>query len=171
MHEPATRTGRHTARNIVLALLGVVVALSAAIGLTARPRIEHWLRSTVITTLERRLDSNVELASISVQIGPVTRISGGPLTIRHRSRPDVAPLIAMDRFETTMTWRELLRRPRRVDTITLTGLAIAIPPSRADGQPRFPKDEQGGTTTRTEDGGERNEGGTKAEGRQTKAKG
>ena len=37
-----------------------------------------------------------------------------------------------------MTWREMLRRPRRVDTVTLTGLAITIPPSPAEGQPRLP---------------------------------
>ena len=88
---------------------------------------------------EQRLDSHVELQHISIELGPVTRISGGPLTIRHRSRLDVAPLVHLDRFETTMTWRELLRRPRRVDTVILTGLAIAIPPSPGEGQPRFPK--------------------------------
>jgi len=144
LHEPATRTGRLTARTVLLVVLGVLVALSAAIGLTARPRLEHWLRTTVIATLERRLDSDVDLRSISVTLGPVTRISGGPLTIRHRRRQDVAPLITLERFETTMTWRELLRRPRRVDTITLTGLAIVIPPSPAEGVPRFPRSDDEG---------------------------
>lgn len=130
---------RRRIRNIVLFTLGVIAALSAAIGLTARPRLEHWLRNTVIATLEKRLDSEVELHRISIAIGPITRISGGPLTIRHRSRLDVAPLVRLEEFETTMTWRELLRRPRRVDTIVLRGLAIAIPPSPGEGQPRFPK--------------------------------
>jgi len=125
-------------RNILLFTLGVAVALSAAIWLTARPRLEHWLRTSVIATLEQRLDSHVELQRISIELGPVTRISGGPLTIRHRSRLDVAPLVHLDRFETTMTWREVLRRPRRVDTVILTGLAITIPPSAGEGQPRFP---------------------------------
>jgi hypothetical protein len=125
-------------RNILLFTLGVAVALSAAIWLTARPRLEHWLRTSVIVTLEQRLDSHVELQRISIELGPVTRISGGPLTIRHRSRLDVAPLVHLDRFETTMTWREVLRRPRRVDTVILTGLAITIPPSPGEGQPRFP---------------------------------
>ncbi|AMY08240.1 putative protein involved in outer membrane biogenesis [Luteitalea pratensis] len=138
MAESSQRRPRRI-RNYLLFTLGVIVALSAAIGLTARPRLEHWLRTTVIATLEKRLDSHVELQRISIEIGPVTRISGGPLTIRHRSRLDVAPLVHLDWFETTMTWRELLRRPRRVDTITLTGLAIAIPPSPGEGQPRFPK--------------------------------
>ena len=135
-------TRRRRIRNVLLLTLGVIGALSAAIGLTARPRLEHWLRTSVIATLEKRLNSHVELHQISIEIGPVTRISGGPLTIRHRSRPDVAPLVRLERFETTMTWRELLRRPRRVDTIVLRGLAIAIPPSPGEGLPRFPKSDQ-----------------------------
>ena len=85
---------RRRIRNIVLFTLGAFAALSAAIGFTARPRLEHWLRTTVIATLEKRLDSHVELHRISIEIGPVTRISGGPLTIRHRSRLDVAPLVS-----------------------------------------------------------------------------
>ena len=144
MAESSERRPRRL-RNLLLFGLGIVIALSAAIGLTARPRLEHWLRTTVIATLEKRLDSHVELRSISIELGPVTRISGGPLTIRHRRRLDVAPLVYLERFETTMTWRELVRRPRRVDTVTLTGLAIAIPPSPAEGQPRFPKSEKTST--------------------------
>src|ERR671912_2009011 len=87
--EPSPRRPRRIG-NILLFAAGVVVVLSAAIGLTTRPRLEHWLRTTVIATLEKRLDSEVELARISVQLGPLTRISGGPLTIRHRRRHDVA---------------------------------------------------------------------------------
>ncbi len=159
----------HRVRNLILFVLGTTLALSAAVGLTARPRLEHWLRTTVIRTLEKRLGSTVELARISVAIGPVTRISGGPLTIRHRGRLDVAPLVHLEHFETTMTWRELWRKPRRVDTVVLTGLAITIPPSPAEGQPRFgparpataaptsatepsPRDvKRGATTTRVEE--------------------
>lgn len=123
---------------LALFVAGVTVALAAAIALTAQPRLERWLRDTVIATLERKLNSQVELHTISVDLGWVTRISGGPLVIRHQYRQDVAPLVRLERFETTMTWREMLRKPRRVDTVTLTGLAIAIPPSRAEGEPRFP---------------------------------
>ncbi len=134
--EPSLRPPNRV-RNLILFVVGTVLALSAAVGLTARPRLEYWLRTTVITTLEKRLGSTVELERISVAIGPVTRISGGPLTIRHRGRLDVAPLVHLERFETTMTWRELWRKPRRVDTVILTGLAITIPPSPGEGQPRF----------------------------------
>ncbi len=129
---------RSRARKALLLLLAVIVVLAAATGLTAGPRLERWLRTTVIATLERKLDSAVELERISVQLGPVIRISGGPLVIRHRRRTDVAPLVSLERFETTMAWHEMLRKPRRVDSVTLTGLAIVIPPSPAEGQPRLP---------------------------------
>lgn len=138
--EQGTVLNSATRRLLRLALFiaGVTMALAAAIALTAQPRLERWLRDTVISTLERKLDSQVELHTISVHLGAVTRISGGPLVIRHQRRQDVPPLVRLERFETTMTWREMLRKPRRVDTVTLTGLQIAIPPSPGEGQPRFP---------------------------------
>ena len=44
---------RSRARNPVLFVLGVTVTLVAAVALTARPRLEEWLRTSVIATLER----------------------------------------------------------------------------------------------------------------------
>ncbi len=96
------------------------------------------MRARVVALLERELDSTVELAQLSLQIGPVTRLSGGPLVIRHRGRRDIDPLLRLDRFEATMAWRAMLRKPRRVERVVLTGLAIAIPPAPAEGQPRLP---------------------------------
>jgi hypothetical protein len=116
----------------VVALIGLTVA-----AVTYRPRMERWLRVKVVEVLEDRLDSDVQLDAISVQPGLITRISGGPLTIRHRRHTKVAPLLRIERFETTLTWRQMLRRPRRVDAVTLTGVAIAIPPSR---RPETPSD-------------------------------
>ena len=143
---PVLTPGSRRLVRLAAFVAGVTLALAAAIAITAQPRLERWLRDTVIATLERKLNSQVELHTISVHLGWVTRISGGPLVIRHQHRQDVAPLVRLERFETTMTWREILRKPRRVDTVTLTGLAIAIPPSRAEGEPRFPgmgRDEPG----------------------------
>ena len=129
---------KRTVLHIGLIAVAVVLAVALTIGLTARPRLEGWLRNTVIATLEKKLDAEVELQEISVRPGPVTSISGGPLVIRHRAHLNKAPLVKLERFETTMTWREMLRRPRRVDTVVLTGLAITIPPSPGPGQPRLP---------------------------------
>jgi hypothetical protein len=121
----------------VLIGVGLALAILAALGLSARPRAERWLRATVVAALEQRLDSDVELGAITLQPGLLMRISGGPLAIRHRGRRDIAPLIQLERFDSTISWRQMIRRPRRVDTIALAGLAIAIPPSPGEGQPRF----------------------------------
>ena len=123
-----TRRVRRVLQVLAVLLLVFVAALAAVI-LTVRPRIDGWIRDKVVASLEQRLDSEVQLESLAVQPGPVTRISGGPLTIRHRAHADVAPLVRIERFETTITWRQMLQRPRRVDSVTLTGLAITIPPS------------------------------------------
>ena len=118
---------KRTVLQVGLIVMAIVLVAMAIVLLTARPRLEGWLRNTVIATLEEKLGAEVELQQISVRPGAVTRIWGGPLVIRHRAHLDKPPLVRLERFETTMTWRELLRRPRRVDTVTLTGLAISIP--------------------------------------------
>jgi hypothetical protein len=128
----ARRVARVLVALFVVALIGLTVA-----AVTYRPRMERWLTVKVVEVLEDRLDSDVQLDAISVQPGLITRISGGPLTIRHRRHTEVAPLLRIERFETTLTWRQMLRRPRRVDAVTLTGVAIAIPPSR---RPETPSD-------------------------------
>lgn len=101
--------------------------------------MERYLRAHVVAVLEDRLDSDVQLDSLSVVPGLVTRISGGPLTIRHRRHTEVAPLVRIERFHTTITWRQMLRRPRRVDDVTIVGLALAIPPSQ-ERRPETPGD-------------------------------
>jgi len=129
-------------RRVVLALLGgaIVVALLAVVAaVSLAPRAEGWLRVKAVEVLEARLASDVELGSLEVTPGPVTRIAGGPLAIRHREHRDIAPLIHIDRFETTVSWRALLHAPRRIDEIRLEGLAIAIPPSTATPEERAEK--------------------------------
>ncbi len=129
-------------RRVVLALLvgAVAVALLAVVAaVSLAPRAERWLRMKAVEVLEARLASDVELGSLDVTPGAVTRISGGPLTIRHREHRDVAPLIRIERFETTVSWRALLHAPRRIDDVRLEGLAIAIPPSTATPEERVQK--------------------------------
>lgn len=121
-----------------LIVVGVLMLAGVATVYVVTSRLEGWLRDFVIATLERELDSDVELGKLDIQLGYVTRLSGGPLVIRHHRRQDVAPLVQLERFETSMGWREMFRRPRRVEEIILTGLDIAIPPSPGEGQPRFP---------------------------------
>lgn len=134
--------GRRWRRWLRLAVAVLAAVLLVAMVLTAvlvPPRVSGWARARVIETLARQLDSHVELGELTVQLGPVVRVLGGPLVMRHQGRRDVAPLMRIDRFEATTTLWRLLRTPRNVRDLTITGLQLTIPPARAPGESRFGK--------------------------------
>jgi hypothetical protein len=90
------------------------------------------LRRLVVETLADRLDSEIELASFSVDTFPTVDIRGEGLAMRLRGARDVPPLVKIDRFAITGGIFGLLSRPRRFRTITLEGLEINIPPGGPD---------------------------------------
>ncbi len=86
------------------------------------------LRQLVVDTLSDRLDSEVELASFSVDTFPTVHITGAGLSIRHKGRRDVPPLVTVRSFTIDGGVLGLLSRPRRFRTVTVTGLQVNIPP-------------------------------------------
>ena len=86
------------------------------------------LRALVMRTLAERLDSEVEIADFSVDTFPTVHITGSGLTIRHKGRRDVPPLVSIRSFTMDGGLLGLLDRPRRFRTVTLTGLQVSIPP-------------------------------------------
>ena len=90
------------------------------------------LRQLVIDTLADRLDSDVELASFSVDTFPTVDIRGTGLVVRLRGARDGPPLISIRSFTITGGIAGLVSRPRRFRTVTLEGLEINIPPGGAD---------------------------------------
>lgn len=110
----------------------VVAALLAVGGVLFGYRVPlstERLRREVIATLSDRLESEVELASIDLQLFPRLRISGSGLILRHRRRLDV-PLIAVRTFHVTANVRGLLKK--RIANVTLEGLEIQIASGRRD---------------------------------------
>src|SRR5262245_65181095 len=77
------------------ALLAVVL-----IGFTATrvPFSSEALRQRVISTLSTRLNSEVELQDLVLRFQPRLHVLGTGLTIRHRGRHDVPPMIAVRTF-------------------------------------------------------------------------
>lgn len=112
-----------------IALGASLVALAIAAGAGSRTAT---LRRLVIETLADRLDSEVELASFSVDTFPTVDVRGERLVVRLQGRRDVPPLIRIERFHITGGILGLLSRPRRFRTVTLEGLQINIPPGGAD---------------------------------------
>ena len=112
----------------------IVLTVAAAAGSRTEP-----LRKLVVTTLEDRLDSNVELNAFSVDLFPAVTVRGSGLTLRLRTvaDPAVPPLIQIDSFTVHCGIVDLLRRPRRFKHVTLEGLVVNIPPGglKKDGNP------------------------------------
>jgi AsmA-like C-terminal region len=109
----------------------VVVAIVAGVG----SRTET-LRRLVVETLAERLDSEVALASFSVDLHPTVDIRGEGLVVRLKGARDVPPLVTVKSFIITGGMFGLAMRPRTFRTVTLQGLEINIPPGGA----RLPHD-------------------------------
>ena len=91
--------------------------------------------------LADRLDSEVQLDSLQLRVLPRLRAEGTGLTIRHKGRTDVPPLISVRSFSVEGGVMPLLRK--HVSLVTLEGLEIKIPPrDKGEGdQESDPKDE------------------------------
>ena len=114
-------------RRVILAIAFVAVMATVAALLAARvPFSSEILRSRIIDTLRDRLDAEVELGAVTLQILPQFEVRGESLVIRHRGRRDVPPLFSVDAFTVRARLTGLWRR--HVDHVALEGLAIHIPP-------------------------------------------
>ena len=107
---------------------GLVVALLLA---SRVPFRSETLRQHVIATLAERLDAEVELAELRIHLFPRFHATGSGLTIRHKRRHDVPPLISVKTLTVDADLIGLARK--HVAQVTLDGLEIDIPPSRHDG--------------------------------------
>ena len=105
----------------------VTFAVVAAIG--SRTSV---LRRLVVQTLAERLDSEVELASFSVDLFPRVVVSGENLSVRLRGHDDVPPLFKIRRFTISGGLFGLAARPRRFREVRLDGLEINVPPGGPD---------------------------------------
>ena len=85
----------------------------------------------VIAVLASRLDSEVQLDSLHLRVLPRLRAEGTGLTIRHKGRQDVPPLISVRSFarrrEASSAFSASMCR-----LVTLEGLDIQIPPRDRD---------------------------------------
>jgi len=123
-----------------------LVLIGAGIGvLRLVPFSSENARERFVAALADRLDAEVELQELRVHILPSLRAEGRGLTIRHRGRDDVPPLIRVARFSAESTVTSLLHR--HISRVTIDGLDIEIPPdrnrteseARAPARPRRPE--------------------------------
>jgi hypothetical protein len=117
-----------TLRNVLLILFVVLVAAGIFLSYyikTLTPR----LKQRVVQAMEQRFDADVQLDSLDVTIFPLPSVSGEGLTIKHKGWTDDAhPLLRIKRFHASTDYTTLLDWRNRVNTVTLEGMEIHIPP-------------------------------------------
>ena len=123
-------------RIAALTLLAACVALGAAVWYVA-PLSSGAARRELAAALSSRLDSEVEIKALTWRVFPSPSAEGDSVTLRHRGRHDVPPLISIAHFTAAGTVFGLLRG--HISRVTIDGLDIEIPPNRHG-------DEAGGAT-------------------------
>jgi hypothetical protein len=118
-------------RRVWLAIVVSIVTLIGVAGVFGW-RLTPYLRDRVERALADRLESQVTLSTLRVNWTPHLGVSGEGLTMRHRGRTDVPPLIEIRSFSADASLAGLLARPMRLSTVRVTGLRIHIPPRHGD---------------------------------------
>jgi len=113
------------AAGIALAVFigGLVIALASVV-----PFSSETARRQLIDLLADRLDAEVGLADLRLRLLPRFQVEGRGLSIRHKGRRDVPPMISIERFSAEGNIRGLLRR--HIARVVLERLDIEIPPDR-----------------------------------------
>jgi hypothetical protein len=123
---------------IGLGFLGLVIAAH----ILAR-RIDPYIRQQAILYLQRRFESEVELASLRVSVpntsavkmllnrgrGTMVRVEGDGVLLRHKGRHDVPPMFVMKKFTCEVDLATLFDTPKIVRSVTVSGMEINIPPT------------------------------------------
>lgn len=126
----AMSTGWFSWRRFAVVVLILSVGAAIALYYYANRLVVQRLRPATIQLLEQRFDSEVELESMHVSLTPRLSVRAEGITIRHRGRTDVPPLITMRAFTIAAGLQQLWTR--RVERIHVEGLELVIPPRRDD---------------------------------------
>jgi hypothetical protein len=116
-------------RTYILIAAAVVVVLLIGlwlVGVLASP----WAQDKFVEALEERFASEVEIASLDVQVFPSFRAVGTKMVFHHKGRTDVPPLFEIDRFIATSSLPALLFQ--RISLLELEGLRITVARGRND---------------------------------------
>src|SRR5260370_37849756 len=113
---------------IVLAGLFLFVLVLLAATYSRKRAVEVRTRDWIVKVLQQRFQSEVELKDFHVSPFPSMEVSGEGLTIRYRSRPEVPPMIQVERFSFELGWWNLFRAPHRVRHVHVQRMVLTVPP-------------------------------------------
>jgi len=135
-------------RNWLIAIglmIGVVVVGVTVLVVSAHrlaQRIDPYIREQAILYLQRRFESEVEVASLRIRLphfshmklllnrgrGIQARVEGEGVSLRHKGRHDVPPMFVMKKFTCDLDLSTLFDKPKTVPSVTIEGMEINIPP-------------------------------------------
>jgi hypothetical protein len=107
--------------------LGILAGLVLFAFFRAR-HIEDRTRQWVITQLQQRFDSEVDLDELHVNLFPQMGVYGEGLSIRYHNRRDLPPMFRVQRFSFNLGVLGILRAPRHIAGIYVENMTITIPP-------------------------------------------
>jgi hypothetical protein len=120
---------------------GVVAALYIAGSIVAK-RFEPMLREQVIAYLQNRFHADVQLSRIHISPpktppirllltrgrGAIVRVEAEGLAMRMKGALDLPPLFSIQKFSFQVDLGSLADERKTVDTVTIQGMQISIPP-------------------------------------------
>ena len=108
-------------------------------------------RDWIVKVLEQRFQSEVELKDFRLGAFPAMEVKGEGLTIGYRGRPDVAPMVQVERFSFELGLWSIFRTPHRIRHVKVHRMVITIPPRRMIPQSQFkPKELPAATASEIE---------------------
>jgi len=113
---------------VILSIVAGVFAAFAILVAAARvPWSSETLRRRVEVGLAQKLNSQVELGSLSLRLAPELHIVGTGLIVRHKGRTDMPPLISIRKFTVRSSLVSLAHR--HIGEVVVEGLDLEIPPN------------------------------------------
>ena len=109
-------------------IAGLLLAIAGVIALSLASRATPHFRDRVISALNGRFESDVNVESLQVGVFPRPEVSGGGLVLRQNGRTDVAPLITVRSFAGSAGIAGLFATPLSLSSIELEALTIHVPP-------------------------------------------
>jgi hypothetical protein len=101
---------------IMVGIVAIVISFRAL-----EPRMHDW----VTENLSKALDSKIELGAVHVRWFPL-QLHAHDLTVRHRGRTDIPPLLVVKSFIVDLKPSDL--RSSTIDRVWVDGLEVSIPP-------------------------------------------
>lgn len=110
---------------IILAIVVAVLVAGGVGGLVAMRQLEPRLHQWVTESLSRSLQSEIALGKVQLAWFPL-RLTARDLTVRHRGRTDIPPLIVVSTF--TVDLKPLDIWNSTVEHVQVDGMEVNIPP-------------------------------------------